>query len=102
LKVLRVTVVPRSIEELPETRTRVRTVVKADVAVQKKLASDEGTEPSELLALVATISEALRFRTLVGCPYAVWTGTVQEPPYSVEHLSRQRVFTAVLTVSYRL
>ena len=36
-----------------------------------------------------------------GC-YAVWVRTANEPIYAADHLAEQRLFTSVLTLTYRV
>ena len=40
-------------------------------------------------------------RPLPGAPFAVWVSITNEPVYAPEHLVEQRVFTSVLTLTYR-
>ena len=47
------------------------------------------------------IADFLKRRLLQSAPWAAWVRTANEPVYAPEHLSERRVFTSVLTVTYR-
>jgi len=98
---LRVSVVPKGVEITGASRSLSQFDVQIDVGVQKKLGSDLDGEVKTLCDLVDEIGEFLRGRTLAGAPYASWVRTANEPVYAPEHLVEQRVFTSVLTVTYR-
>jgi len=102
LKDLRVTVVPRSVEITGSSRTMSQHDVQVDVGVQKRLAKNLDAEVASLLSLVDEIAEFLKRRPLQGAPYAVWVRTANEPVYAPDHLAEKRLFTSVLTVTYRL
>ena len=55
-----------------------------------------------MLALVDEIAAFLKRRSLAGAPGAAWVRSVNEPVYSPEHLAENRLFTSVLTVTYRV
>jgi len=69
--------------------------------VQKKLGKDLDTEVAALCGLMDQIADYLRRRALPGVPGAAGVRTQNEPVYAPEHLAEQRVFTSVLTVTYR-
>ena len=74
-----------------------------DVGVQKKLpAEDEQAEIDRLLDLVEEIADHLRLKRLPGAPEAAWAGIAHEPVVSSESLEQHRVFTSVLSVTYRV
>ena len=100
LKDLRVTVVPRGVEITGASRTLSQHDVQIDVGVQKKLlaGTDLDTEVAALCGLVEEIAAFLKGRRLTG---AAWVRTANEPVYSPEHLAEKRLFTSVLTVTYR-
>jgi len=102
LKGLRVSVVPRTVQMTPVTRDSLAIEYVVDVGVQKKLPADNAdAEIDELLALVEAIAEHLRFQRLPGFPDAAWVGISNEPVVSTEALEQHRVFTSVLSVTYR-
>lgn len=98
---LRVSVVPKAMEITGASRSTSQFDVQVDVGVQKKLGSDLDGEVAALCGLVDEIAEYLRKRPLSSAPYAVWVRTANEPVYAPEHLVEQRVFTSVLTLTYR-
>ena len=102
LKDLRVSVVPRTLQMSPVTRDSLAIEYVIDVGVQKKLAAD-GADAAidELLVLVEAIADHLRFKRLEGFPDAAWVGINNEPVVSSEALEQHRVFTSVLSVTYR-
>jgi hypothetical protein len=102
LKDLRVSVVPRTVQMTPATRDSLAVEYVVDVGVQKKLPA-EGADAAidELLALVEAIADHLRFQRLEGFPDAAWVGIRNEPVVSSEAIEQHRVFTSVLSVTYR-
>jgi hypothetical protein len=100
LSEMRVSVVPRSVEFERAGRGIVQRDVQVDVGIQKKLATE--AEVPGLLDLAEQIIDALRGRSLAGCPQAVWVRTANEPIYAADHLAEQRTFTSVLTLTYRV
>ncbi|HLO40890.1 MAG TPA: hypothetical protein VK176_07695 [Phycisphaerales bacterium] len=99
---LRVSVVPRTVQMTPVTRDSLAVEYVIDVGVQKKLPAD-GADAAidELLALAEAIADHLRFQRLEGFPDAAWVGISHEPVVSSESLEQHRVFTSVLSVTYR-
>lgn len=102
LKNVHVTVVGRSYEEETVSRADTRADLDIDVAVQKKVASVEPAEIDPLADLVEAVIAYFRNRRLTGCPEASWRATKNEMPYIPEHLDEKRLFTSVITLSYRL
>ena len=70
-------------------------------AVVTELGKDLDTEVAALGTLVDEIADYLCRRTLSGASFAAWVGITNEPVYAPEHLAEKRVFTSVLTVTYR-
>ena len=101
LKDLHVTVVPRAVEITSATRAHSQHDVQIDIGVQKRLGKELESEIEPLVELVEQIAAYLGRRPLGSIP-AVWVRTANDPIYAAEHLAEDRVFTSVLTVSYRL
>jgi len=102
LKDLRVSVVPRTLQMSPVTRDSLAIEYVVDVGVQKKLPPDGADAViDELLSLVEAVADHLRFQRLEGFPDAAWVGISNEPVVSSEALEQHRVFTSVLSVTYR-
>lgn len=99
LKTLAVTVVPRTLETAMLTRARDQHEIAVDVAVQQRVNAEDNDTIDALLNLVQQIADALNRTTLDDY---VWQGTVNDPIYAPDHLYEKRVFTSVLTVTYRV
>jgi hypothetical protein len=101
---LKVTVVPKAVEISGSTRSASQYDITVDIGIQKKLppGSDASDEQVETLGiLVDQIAEYLRRRPLAGAPFASWVSITNDPVYAPEHLLEKRVFTSVLTLTYR-
>jgi len=98
---LRVTVVPKAVEISAASRVASQHDVQIDIGIQKKLGKDLDAEVPVLCELVDEIAAFLKRRPLQATPHAVWVRSANEPIYAPEHLAEQRVFTSVLTVTYR-
>ena len=97
LKDLTVTVVPRTLETTMLTRKHDMHQIALDIAVQKKVESDDNDELDSLLNLVQEIADAVNRTDLGG---AKWIKTENDPIYAPDHLHEKRVFTSVLTLTY--
>ncbi|XHC26967.1 MAG: hypothetical protein ACFHWZ_14160 [Phycisphaerales bacterium] len=100
---LRVSVVPRTTTVSAASRESSTYEHVLDVGVQKKLpAEDEQAAIDDLLGLTEAIGDRLRHTRLVGFPEAARAGLAHEPVVSSESLEQHRVFTSVLSVTYRV
>lgn len=100
---LRVSVVPRTTTVSAASRESSTYEHVLDVGVQKKLpVENELTEIDDLLELTEAIGDRLRHTRLAGFPQAAWAGLAHEPVVSGESLEQHRVFTSVLSVTYRV
>ncbi|MFI4915587.1 MAG: hypothetical protein ACIAS6_03640 [Phycisphaerales bacterium JB060] len=100
---LRVSVVPRTTTVSAASRESSTYEHVLDVGVQKKLpAEDDQAAIDELLELTEAIGDRLRHTRLAGFPEAAWAGLAHEPVVSSESLEQHRVFTSVLSVTYRV
>lgn len=100
---LRVSVVPRTTTVTAASRDSSTYEHVLDVGVQKKLpAEDDQTAIDELLELTEAIGDRLRHTRLAGFPEAAWMGLAHEPIVSSESLEQHRVFTSVLSITYRV
>jgi len=103
LKDLRVSVVPRTVGISAASRDSSIVECVIDVGVQQKLPpANEQAEIDALLDLVEEIADRLRLTRLPGAPEAAWAGIAHEPVVSSESLEQHRVFTSVLSVTYRV
>jgi hypothetical protein len=97
------TVIPRSIASVPASRTGCQYDHTLDVAIQHKISgSDEDLDA--MLGLVDEIEKSLRLQSLTttSSHRAAWTGTTSDAAYDLKHLDELRVFTAVLSLTYRI
>ena len=100
---LRVSVVPRTTTVSAASRESSTFEHVLDVGVQKKLpAEDDQAAIDDLLGLTEAIGDRLRHMRLAGFPEAAWAGLAHEPVVSSESLEQHRVFTSVLSVTYRV
>lgn len=100
---LRVSVVPRTVGIAAASRDSSTFECVVDVGVQKKLpAENDQTAIDGLLDLVEEITDHLRLKRLPDAPEAAWVGIAHEPVVSSESLEQYRVFTSVLSVTYRV
>ncbi len=97
---LKVTIVPRNTEINEVTRSISQYDMQVDIGIQQKLPSgcDEELEVEALVLLADEIAEYLRANPLAE---AAWITSSNELPYVPEHLAERRVFTSVLTLTYR-
>lgn len=102
LKQLRVTVVPKGIAIDTISRSCNQQDVSVDIAVQKKLIQADLAEIDPLMSLVEQIGGYFRGRRLKLYPAAMLVKTENLPVYALEHLEQMRVFTSVLTLTFRV
>lgn len=100
LAALKVSVVPKSVTISNATRTDGYFDCAIDIGVQQKIADD--AEIDALVELVEQIADHLRQKRLDDAPEAAFVSIANEPVFAPEHLDQQRVFTSVLTVTYRV
>jgi len=101
LKTLTVTVVPKGTTIETKARNASQHDVDIDIAIQQKLANTETDTIDPLMTLVEEIADHFRFKRL-SSPSAIWIRTENEPVFAQEHLDQYRVFTSVLTLTFRL
>lgn len=100
---LRVSVVPRTVGISAASRDSSTFECVVDVGVQRKLpAEGDQAQIDGLLDLVEEITDHLRLKRLPDAPEAAWVGIAHEPVVSSESLEQHRVFTSVLSVTYRV
>lgn len=103
LKDLRISVVPRTTGISAASRDSSNFDCVLDVGVQKKLpAEGDVAEIDGLLDLVEAIADHVRLKRLPDAPDVAWVGIAHEPVVSSEALEQHRVFTSVLSVTYRM
>ena len=102
LKALTVTVVPKSVEIANITRQSSSFEVAIDIGIQQKIGKDTDAELTRLSGIVTEIVMFLSRKQLSGVPAARFKSIVNEPVYAPEHLSEKRLFTSILTVTYKV
>lgn len=108
LKTRRVSVVPRKLEIAALMRQGCQRDVSIDVAVQQQVHPGNLAELDGLMSLVERIADHLQQKRLEWTDRhnvsrsAIWVRTENSPIYSPEHLESKRVFTSVLTFTFRI
>lgn len=101
MDVLRVTVVPRSVEVGIESRARHRHDYRVDVGVQRKFEAEQATELDPLMELVEEMADHFRGLVLDTEPEATCVEVANGPIYAQEHMREGRLFTSILTLTFR-
>jgi hypothetical protein len=98
-----VTVIPRNSVSSPASRTTCQYDHTLDLAVQKKISGDD-EDLDDLMGLVDEIERSLRLQTVTTASdkKAKWTATASEAAYDLKHLEEKRVFTSVMSLTYRV
>lgn len=99
-KTLRVTVMPGTTTLETRSRQTCQQDSTIEIAIQHKLADCENTTIDPLLGLVEEIADHFRFRRF-STPDVIWIKTENEPQLAQEHLDQFRVFTSLLTLTFR-
>jgi len=99
---LHVTVVPQGVTIESVGRGCSQQDYRIDVAVQKKFDDGDAAELDPLMTLVEEIANHFRFQRLTSYPNAIWLKTTNVPIYATEHMEQARVFTSVLTLTFRV
>jgi len=98
---LRVTVVPRGLTISAGTRSRDQHEYRIDVGVQQKLEQEDSAELDPLMDLVEEIADHFRGLVLETEPEAACVGVENGPVYAQEHMREGRLFTSILTLTFR-
>ena len=98
---LAVTVVPTSIGVTPLTRHSDDHEYTVDIGVQKRCTPDT-TDADPLMLLVEEIIDLFRGKTLTGYTAAKCLRVANDPIYVPAHLDEERVFTSVVTLTFRV
>ena len=102
LKVLTVTVVPKSVGIANITRQSSSFNVAVDIGIQQKISKDTDVDVQRLSGVVSEIVLFLNRRKLTNVSGAIFVSISNEPVYAPEHLSEKRLFTSILTLTYRI
>jgi hypothetical protein len=100
---VRVTVVPEGNQITNLDRNRFSNAVSVDVAVQRKVASDEPATVDPLMGLMQEVIDCLKAnRRLTAFPDCSFMRADAKAIYSPAHVAEKRLFTAVTTFTYML
>lgn len=99
---LKVSVVPRSWASQRMDRLTDRIDVEIDIAVQQRCDPGDLAAVDALMDLMREIEAHLNRLDFETSPPAHWVGSQIDPLYAADLLHEQRVFTSVLTLTYRL
>ncbi|MEW6198054.1 MAG: hypothetical protein AB1601_05240 [Planctomycetota bacterium] len=102
LQALKVSVVPKSLTATIATRSDCFFDCAIDIGVQRKVDADDLEVLDSLMHLVEEIGDHLRFHKLDAFPNGAWLAIENDPIFAPDHLEKERVFTSVLTVTYRV
>ena len=102
LKALTVTVVPKSVQINNITRQSSSFDVAIDIGIQQKIGKDTDTEVTRLIGIVSEIVAFLNRRKLPDDSSAIFVSIANEPVYAPEHLSEKRLFTSIITLTYKV
>jgi len=99
-----VTVIPKSLTGAYVSRGTMGDTVEIDVGIQQKLPVDPTNDVAEvdkLMGLVDDLDDHLRITALPEDLNATWMSREREPIYFPDHLQENRLFSSVVTVTYR-
>ena len=100
LEILRVSVVPRTLEIERQTRGSMKYIVTIDIGIQKRIVGTSEETVTTMGTLVDEISEFLQTVDLSQFPAAQLVNIVNDPLYVPEHLQQKQSFTSILVVKY--
>jgi len=99
---LHVSVVPKGIEVLASSRNQNQHDYAIDIGIQKKVADD--AEADTLMALAEEIADHFRLSRvqIAGVGSVPVLKVATEPVFAPEHLTEKRVFTSIITLTFRV
>lgn len=98
---LRVTAVPKGVEISTASRSGHQHDYRVDIGVQRKFEQEGPTELDPLMDLVEEIADHFRGSALETDPEAVCVAVENGPIYAQEHMREGRLFTSILTLTFR-
>ena len=98
---LRVSVVARAIEIITLTRSEFQHDYQVDVAVQQKFSAETNLALDPLMGLVEEIDRHFEGMRLAS-PDAICVRVANAPIYAPEHIKEKRMFTSVITLTWRM
>ena len=97
---LHVTVAAKNSGEALTSRVDIQQDVEIDVGIQRRLPTINNAESDVLMDLVEGIADYVRQTRAVGSGF--WLSTANAIIYDPEDMSERRLFTSVLTFTFRL
>ncbi len=99
----KVSVVPKTVEITVADRASDQHEFEVNIGYQKRIAPGRDIEEAipQLLADVDRVIAHLKRKRLSALPQAAWVGSQNELLYSPTHLRESRVFTSLITITYR-
>ena len=99
---LHVSVVPKGVEVLASSRNQNQHDYAIDIGVQQKVADD--TEADGLMTLAEEIADHFRLSRvqITGIGSIPVLKVATEPIFAPEHLTEKRVFTSIITLTFRV
>lgn len=101
LESLRCTVVPVSLAAVPLDRGRDTGDYVVDVALQRRLPDESNATIDGYMLLVEEVAELFRWVRFDPPADAKCVAVQNDPIYAPEHLEERRVFTSLLTLTFR-
>jgi len=98
---LRVTVVPKGLEIAASSRGRDQHDYRLDIGVQQKFSEGDAAELDPLMGLVEELADHFRGLVLDTEPEAACVVVENGPIYAQEHMREGRLFTSILTLTFR-
>jgi hypothetical protein len=98
---LRVTVVPKGVEITRGSRGKDQHDYRVDIGVQQKFADEDADALDPLMGLVEQIADHFRGLVLETDPEAACVEVENGPVYAQEHMREGRLFTSILTLTFR-
>ncbi len=99
-KILKISVVPKEVDSEPASRAEDFNEYKVDIGIQKKVENIE-TEVPILLIFVKEILNFLDRKNLPTKAKAHYASMQNKPIYDVKQLAENKVFTTLITVTYK-
>jgi hypothetical protein len=100
-KTLKVSIVPKELDNEPASRNQDTNEYKIDIGIQKKI-DDIELEVPTLLIFVKEVLNYIKRKKLPTTPEAHYVSLQNKPIYDVKQLDESKVFTTVITVTYKI
>jgi len=95
-------VVPKGLKIVKGTRREDQHDYQVDVGVQQRFEAGDAAELDPLMGLVQEIADCFRGLVLDTEPEAACLAVENAPIYAQEHMREGRLFTSILTLTFRV